>query len=128
MPVAMQAINLPSSLYSTRNLTDCIHREGGRYIQAGAFPSPFLLAVAHHTTTSETPVKKQNHSLFVTQEAQAIDLGGVEFGFKVKDTFDIPAEDNPDGLRSPRPLAYRVEFTDPPTTVPFPRDTEVRVQ
>lgn len=62
-----------------------------------------------------------------TQAAQAIDLGGVEFGFKNKNRFNIPDEDNPDGLRSPRPLAYRVEFTDPPTTVPFPREFEVSV-
>lgn len=60
-----------------------------------------------------------------TQAAQAIDLGGVEFGFKNKNKFNIPDEDNPDGLRSPRPLAYRIEFTDPPTTVPFPREFEV---
>lgn len=59
--------------------------------------------------------------------AQAIDLGGIEFGFKDKNKFIIPEEDNPDGLRSPRPLAYRVEFTDPPTTVPFPREFEVNI-
>lgn len=58
------------------------------------------------------------------QAAQAIDLGGVEFGFKNKNKFNIPDADNPDGLRSPRPLAYRVQFTDPPTTVPFPREFE----
>ncbi|CAM9592851.1 unnamed protein product [Ectocarpus fasciculatus] len=58
------------------------------------------------------------------QAARAIDLGGVEFGFGNKNAFTIPPEDNPDGLRSPRPLAYRIEYTDPPTTVPFPRDTE----
>lgn len=60
------------------------------------------------------------------REATAIDLGGVEFGFEDKAHFDIPNEDNPDGLRSPRPLAYRVEYTDPPTTVPFTKDLEVR--
>ncbi|CBJ27968.1 conserved unknown protein [Ectocarpus siliculosus] len=58
------------------------------------------------------------------EAARAIDLGGVEFGFGNKNAFTIPPEDNPDGLRSPRPLAYRIEYTDPPTTVPFPRDTE----
>eukprot|EP00903_Cladosiphon_okamuranus_P020354 g18674.t1 len=58
------------------------------------------------------------------QAAQAIDLGGVEFGFQDKNKFNIPPEDNPDGLRSPRPLAYRVMYTDPPTTVPFPREFE----
>lgn len=63
--------------------------------------------------------------LRLRKAAQAIDLGGVEFGFKSKNKFDIPDEDNPDGLRSPRPLAYRVEYTDPPTTVPFPREFEV---
>lgn len=60
------------------------------------------------------------------QAAGAIDLGGIEFGFGNKNKFDIPPEDNPDGLRSPRPLAYRVEYTDPPTTVPFPKNLEVR--
>lgn len=59
--------------------------------------------------------------------ATAIDLGGVEFGFEDKAHFDIPSEDNPDGLRSPRPLAYRVEYTDPPTTVPFTKDLEVKL-
>lgn len=61
------------------------------------------------------------------QSAGAIDLGGIEFGFGNKNKFDIPPEDNPDGLRSPRPLAYRVEYTDPPTTVPFPKKLEVRL-
>ena len=56
----------------------------------------------------------------------AVDLGGVEFGPSEPNKFDIPPEDNPDGLRSPRPLAYRVEYTDPPTTIPFPRNMEVR--
>lgn len=58
--------------------------------------------------------------------ARAIDLGGIEFGFGDGDKFDIPPEDNPDGLKSPRPLAYRVEYTDPPTTVPFPKKLEVK--
>ena len=62
------------------------------------------------------------------QAARAIDLGGIEFGIGNKNKFDIPPEDNPDGLRSPRPLAYRVEYTDPPTTVPFPKNLEVRLR
>ncbi|CAM9847076.1 unnamed protein product [Ascophyllum nodosum] len=57
----------------------------------------------------------------------AVDLGGVEFGPSEPNKFDIPPEDNPDGLRSPRPLAYRVEYTDPPTTIPFPRNMEDRL-
>lgn len=73
----------------------------------------------HTHAASLSPPRRQQ------QAAQAIDLGGVEFGFKNKNKFNIPDEDNPDGLRSPRPLAYRVEFTDPPTTVPFPREFEV---
>lgn len=59
------------------------------------------------------------------QSVDAIDLGGVEFGSGNRNRFDIPPEDNPDGLRSPRPLAYRIEYTDPPTTVPFTKDLEV---
>lgn len=59
------------------------------------------------------------------RRARAIDLGGVEFGPSESNKFDIPPEDNPDGLRSPRPLAYRVEYTDPPTTIPFPKNMEV---
>lgn len=57
--------------------------------------------------------------------ARSIDLGGVEFGFGDKNRLDIPPEDNPDGLKSPRPLAYRVEYSDPPTTVPFTKPLEV---
>lgn len=59
------------------------------------------------------------------RRSRAIDLGGVEFGLSESNKFDIPPEDNPDGLRSPRPLAYRVEYTDPPTTIPFPKNMEV---
>lgn len=59
------------------------------------------------------------------RRSRAIDLGGVEFGPSESNKFDIPPEDNPDGLRSPRPLAYRVEYTDPPTTIPFPKNMEV---
>lgn len=57
--------------------------------------------------------------------ARSIDLGGIEFGFGGADTFEVPPEDNPDGLKSPRPLAYRVEYSDPPTTIPFPKKLEV---
>lgn len=57
--------------------------------------------------------------------ARAVDLGGIDlFGTGESDHFKIPPEDNPDGLKSPRPLAYRIEYTDPPTTVPFPKDLE----
>lgn len=61
-----------------------------------------------------------------THAVRAIDLGGMEFGFGEDATFNVPPEDNPDGLKSPRPLAYRVEFTDPPSTIPFPKKLEVR--
>ncbi|CAM9855375.1 unnamed protein product [Discosporangium mesarthrocarpum] len=58
---------------------------------------------------------------------RAIDLGGMEFGFEKAGNFDVSPEDNPDGLRSPRPNAYRVDYTDPPTSVPFPKDLEPRI-
>lgn len=58
-------------------------------------------------------------------EARGMDMGGVEIGLRGADTFEVPPEDNPDKLKSPRPLAYRVEFSDPPMTVPFPKKLEV---